>query len=432
MKKSRLPLPGQRIYRSSIAVAFCMLIYVLRGYEGIPLFSAIAAMQCIQPNTKETNLFARKRILGTVIGAAWGLFQLLFEIELIRSGILDERLHYAIVPLMLIPLLYSTTVLKIQETAFISGITFLSITINHFTPGSNPYLFAFNRLLDTVIGVLVASVVNRLHLPHRKNTDTLYVLALEHATTDTDSRLSAFSIAEFNRMMEDGAKISISTDMSQATLRQILPGIKLHHPIITMDGAALYDMSNLEYISTNPMSEAQTERIVRRLQEIGLPFFSNIIEQNLLVIRYAELDNKGMQQVFEKNRSSPYRNFIKSEAGSFENVVSLMAIDTDERIEAAYEELMQMSWIGEYRIVKSILEHEGYSYIKIYNASCTRGAMLRELEELMGAGETVTLGAVPGKYDVFVENADLNLLIRELKRRFEPVDFRCWKSVFRW
>ena len=52
-KRNRIPLPGQRIFRSAAAVGICLAIYVLRGRAGIPFYSAIAALQCIQPYTKD-------------------------------------------------------------------------------------------------------------------------------------------------------------------------------------------------------------------------------------------------------------------------------------------------------------------------------------------------------------------------------------------
>ena len=35
----KLPVPGQRIVRSTIAVALCFVIYYLRGKRGIPFYS---------------------------------------------------------------------------------------------------------------------------------------------------------------------------------------------------------------------------------------------------------------------------------------------------------------------------------------------------------------------------------------------------------
>ena len=414
-KKRRIPLPGQRIIRSAAAVALCLAVYAIRGRQGIPFYSAIAALQCI---------------LGTVIGAFWGMLLLVAEIAAARGGVPDEVLHYCLVPLVLILVLYSTVLLKVQAMAYFSSVVFLAITVNHFTD-ANPYLFAFNRLLDTVIGVLIASVVNRLHLPRRRNTDTLYVSALGHSLLGSDSRLSPYSLVELNRLMDDGAKFTISTKETQATVRELLPGVRLRYPLITMDGAALYDMNSLEYIRTSPMGEEKAERIMSWLREREAPFFSNSIEQNLLVIRYRELPNEGMRRLFEQKRHSPYRNYIRSGADPCDHVVYLLVIETGERIEELYRELTAQPWIGEYRVVKDVSEQEGFSFLKIYDASCSREAMLRELEKIMGTARTVTFGGTPGKYDVTIENADRNLLVRELKRRFEPVDFRCWKSIFR-
>ncbi len=68
-KLHQIPLPGQRIFRSAAAVGGCLAIYLLRGSQGIPFYSAIAALQCMQPDTRDMRGVARKRFLGTVIGA---------------------------------------------------------------------------------------------------------------------------------------------------------------------------------------------------------------------------------------------------------------------------------------------------------------------------------------------------------------------------
>ena len=286
LSKNRFVLPGQRIIRTAIAVGICLLIYVLRGYQGIPLYSALAAMQCMQPYTKDMRGVANKRILGTIIGAVWGLLLLLIEIQLISDGIPDETLHYILVPVVLILVLYSTVLLHVRETAFLTATVFLVIAINHFTD-ANPYLFAFNRLLDTVIGVVVASVVNRVHLPRTKNMDTLFVSALGHSLLDSESHLSPYSLVELNRLMDDGMKFSLSTVQTQATVRELLPGVRLRYPIIVMDGAALYDTQSLEYLKTTPMSEEKAARLMTWLRGEGLPFFSNSIRQTCRAILYS-------------------------------------------------------------------------------------------------------------------------------------------------
>ena len=429
--KKRIPMPGQRTLRTAIAVAVCLIIHVLSGEKGYPLYAALAAMQCMQPYTKSMKGVARKRVLGTVIGAIWGLLELLVEIQLISDGIPDKQLHFVLVPLVLILVIHSTVLLKVREMAYFSGVVYLVITINHFSD-ANPYLFAFNRLLWTVIGVLVATIINRIHLPRITNTDTLYVSALGHSLLGSDSRLTPYSCVELNRLMDDGMNFTISTIESQATVRELLPGVRLRYPLIVSDGAALYNMGTLEYLKTTPIREESAKRIMDWLHERNLPFFTNVIEQNLLVIHYDELHNEGMKQLFEQKRHSPYRNYVRSPKEFCENVVYLLVVDTKERIDQACKELSEQTWAEAYRIRVRESKIDGYSFLRIYDAACSRENMLRELEAWMKTEKTVTFGGDPGRYDVYIENADRNLLVKELKRRFEPVDLRGWRRIFRW
>ena len=198
-----------------------------------------------------------------------------------------------------------------------------------------------------------------------------------------------------------------------------------------MDGAALYDTKTLEYVKTTPMSEESAARIMGYLREKKLAFFCNHIQQNLLVIRYADLPNEGIRRRVESKRYSPYRNFVKSEVDDPRCVVYLTVLDETGRVEEAYKELLSLPFAGDYRFVLSGTETPGFSCLKIYDKACSREAMLKELEKIMGTKKTVTFGGIPGKYDVYIENADRNLLVKELKRRFEPVDFHSLRNVFR-
>ena len=53
--KARIVPPGQRIVRSIVAVWLCMIVYVIRGMNGEPFYSIIAALQCVQPYSSNTE-----------------------------------------------------------------------------------------------------------------------------------------------------------------------------------------------------------------------------------------------------------------------------------------------------------------------------------------------------------------------------------------
>ena len=53
MNKYHLPGIGLRIVKSAASVGLCFFIYVLRGFSGIPFYSAIACLQCIHHYLKK-------------------------------------------------------------------------------------------------------------------------------------------------------------------------------------------------------------------------------------------------------------------------------------------------------------------------------------------------------------------------------------------
>lgn len=75
--------------------------------------------------------------------------------------------------------LYSTVVIDVREFSYFSYVVFLSVTMNHIGD-SNPYLFVFNRTMDTIIGVGVAILANSVHLPRARDRETLFVSGIDH------------------------------------------------------------------------------------------------------------------------------------------------------------------------------------------------------------------------------------------------------------
>ena len=49
MPLAKPPKIGLRMIKSAVAVFLCFVIYLLRGQHGMPFYSAIAAVLCMQP-----------------------------------------------------------------------------------------------------------------------------------------------------------------------------------------------------------------------------------------------------------------------------------------------------------------------------------------------------------------------------------------------
>ncbi len=189
---SKFPLPkikiGQRIIKSAIAVFLCFVVSMFRAQQGIVFYSCIAAVLCIQQDTKNTKKVAWNRIVGTLIGGFMGMFVLQF----IRSFISDDYvlLQYLLISCMIVVVIYITLLVKKPTASYISCVVFLSVCVSH-AMDVTPYLFALNRIFDTLIGIAVAYVVNTFHLPHVDHSDALFVVQMDRSLVNHAGKIPA-------------------------------------------------------------------------------------------------------------------------------------------------------------------------------------------------------------------------------------------------
>ena len=362
-----LPIPGQRIVRSVIAVALCFVVYELRGRRGIPFYSALAVLQCMQPYKDSTLQMAKKRTTGTFVGAFWGLALIVIEVYVAKGKITDTFWGYLLIALFTGVVLYSTVVMKISHTAYFSCVVFLSITVMHITDES-PLLFVLNRVFDTLLGVALGFAVNSFHLPRKKNKDVLYVSGLDDTLLGSGQKLSSYSKVELNRVIDEGAQFTVATLRTPASIRESLEGVHLKLPVVAMDGAVLYDMNENSFLMSYQMSYRQAKKMIER-----------------------------------------------------EEVVYFMLIEREDVAQKLYEEVKEEAGEDYRMICYPAVEYPGYSYIKIYHKDASIEHMLQNLQALLDMNKKVTFGSIKGKYDVYIENSDRNVMVKELKKQFEPV-----------
>ena len=137
-----MPRIGMRMIKSAAAVFLCFMIDKLRG-GGIPFYSAIAAILCMQRELSDSMTKGRNRMIATLIGGIAGMGMLYFIRFLSITA--DTWLHYLIVSAALIPLIYTTVLLKQPDCTYLSCVVFLCICISHGSD-ENPMLFAMNRI----------------------------------------------------------------------------------------------------------------------------------------------------------------------------------------------------------------------------------------------------------------------------------------------
>lgn len=412
------PKVGQRIVRSVIAIEICFCIYFLRGKQGIPFYSALAVLQCIQPYQESTKKMAKKRIIGTFVGAFWGLVMILIQFYGFHGRLQGTFASYILIGFATGIVIYSTILLKCKETAYFSCVVFLSITVMHLAD-ENPFLFVLNRVLDTLIGVGIAIGMNAAHIPRKKQNNILFVSGIDDTILDSTYQLSPYCKVELNRMIDMGACFTVSTIRTPASVREAMSGIRLKYPVIAMDGAVLYDMNENSYLLKYQISSGQAKNMISFLEKEEFRYFTNVIIDDLLIIYYRNLVNEAEKGIYYTRKKSPYRNYVQTVDPVYDNVVYFLLIDKKEKVDRLYEKMIQQTWIGEFRIVMAdSMNYPGYAHIKIYHKDATRENMLRNLQALLNIDKTVTFGSIEGKYDVVIQDTDRDTMVKELKKRF--------------
>ena len=157
--------PGLRIIKTFIAVTLAMVISSFRPGEGLPFYSAIAAIICLKSDVEGSRDIGINRVLGTMLGGLCGLLYLL----IVPANYLPRLLELILISLISSIIIWIMAMVGKPKAISIMAIVFLSITINHGNEGNLPFLFAFNRTFDTMVGVIMAIVVNRFDFEFSDN-----------------------------------------------------------------------------------------------------------------------------------------------------------------------------------------------------------------------------------------------------------------------
>ncbi|MDF2880459.1 MAG: hypothetical protein K0R54_1016 [Clostridiaceae bacterium] len=149
----KLKKVGLRNIKTAIAVFLCVIISWALNFE-YPFYAAIAAIISMQSSVVESFTVGRNRILGTIVGAFIG-----FLCALIQPG------NAFLCAIGLIVVVYICDLFNWNKSVTIAGIVCMAIMLN--LNGRSPMFYSINRIIDTLLGIIVAIFVNYFIFPPR-------------------------------------------------------------------------------------------------------------------------------------------------------------------------------------------------------------------------------------------------------------------------
>jgi len=154
-RRPSFPKIGMRNIKTAVAAALCALVYLFFPTRS-PAFACIGAIFGMGGNLEQSKLHGGNRFFGTIIGGLIGM--LMFRIHLIFYP--DGGHTWLQIPLVFI----GTVVLIVLCQKFWvggvqpGGVVLCIVLFN--TPAETYISYAFNRIFDTGVGVLMALLIN--------------------------------------------------------------------------------------------------------------------------------------------------------------------------------------------------------------------------------------------------------------------------------
>lgn len=151
-------LPGLRNLKTALSILVCLVVYQVLGRDN-EVIAIIAAIICIQDSVDKSFTEGLNRILGTAIGGACGLLLLLTNFS--NYGYLAKDICITVLVVLII---YCCNIANKPKLIVNSVFVFILVVLvpdGELTPMS----YAINRIVDTLIGTIIAVIINRFVYP---------------------------------------------------------------------------------------------------------------------------------------------------------------------------------------------------------------------------------------------------------------------------
>ena len=190
----------------------------------------------------------------------------------------------------------------------------------------NPYLFAVNRMVDTLIGIFVSLGVNAFRLPVHQNTDMLFVCSLDGMHNVLDN----YCKVKLNHLIERGAQIAVLTAKTPAFLLPQLSDVNLRLPAVVMGGVALYDLPSRRYVQVQELEQEWLSQVLSVFAAHERSCFVYAVIHDMLHVHYRTM------------RLLPHQNYVCGTLPARHNACMVAAIDTEEVVQSLRAGLLRL------------------------------------------------------------------------------------------
>lgn len=416
-QKFNFPKIGMRITKTTIAVLLCFIAFHLLGFTDPPLIATICAILCMQQKMADSMEISVIRIFGTSVGAFAGLI----IVYLLQFLSFDNALYnYIVISLAIIPIFYITILLGQADSGALTVIVFLCIVIADGS-GEYPFAGAMIRAFETLLGVVISLAVNKICLPRKKDFDFLFITKFDQILYKQGFGMTRYCSFELNFLIQAGIPVTVVTGRTPAFLQEHMEDVKIDLPVITMDGAVLYDMNKKHHLICREIYIDMSKKIIDRIEKMHLNCYVNCVFQDVMFTYHKDFKNPEELKVYNDTKDSPFRHYVYGAPHFLGKIVCISLIVEIDLCNEIEKILKAMDKHNELIFIKDTLDlSEGYMYLKIYDKEATKQSMVNHILERTPQKKSIIFGGNHNDRDL-MKYGDLSYAIESSPARVKSI-----------
>lgn len=115
------------------------------------------------------------------------------------------------------------------------------------------------------------------------DNNTLYVTDMDGTLLTSESRVSLQSVRIINQLTDMGARVTVATARTPATVAEMLSGVRLALPAIVMTGAAMYDLGEGCYRNVCYLDPDVVKTALQMFDEAGVRPFVYTLRDDMII-----------------------------------------------------------------------------------------------------------------------------------------------------
>ena len=218
----------------------------------------------------------------------------------------------------------------------------------------------------------------------------LYVSDLDGTLLTNAALISTTSKNLINNAMANNINFTIATARTPATVVNILEGLNITIPVITMNGSAIYDMKNNKYLYYSTIDTKLLPLIQALIKEENIDSFIYCIKDNHLFVYHNKLTHPYQISFYKERNSTSYKTFIEKPLPDDCEVLYFTIMDYENKINLLYERIKNIEGLSitKYRDTynKEILN------LEIYHSTSSKANAIKYLKNFFHFDKLITFG----------------------------------------